>query len=397
MADRLITSDLLLSEAISHVMYGIVWTTDQIGYAFYHRGTGSDLSYKKTTDGGTTWGSDVLVYNDTILGTGVWFDRWTPGDSGNLIHIATYGSAADDVIYFNIDTGNSDTLSSPVTIFTGSTAASSISAFVSIAKMRGGNLYCAFSIDAAAETGFYRSTDGGASWGVRTNVNEVAAGDLAWVVPGNESDTNDCWVFYLDNSADALTLKVHDDSADTNSESSTIAAVVNHTTDGTFQWPFSVAIRHSDGHAILVVSTERDTATADTLVFDVNGTGSVTSKTSITTNIDDIYHVNAFIDDFTDDIYVAYNGKRDGSETLGATTGIYYTKSTDDGGTWSAGDTAYSAGTGASVNVWSNPNGPRFMPAFRINLSLFVNDTNALSFSAPGAGNRRRRVLCGAR
>ncbi|MBI4090483.1 MAG: hypothetical protein HY422_00495, partial [Candidatus Komeilibacteria bacterium] len=69
--------------------------------------------------------------------------------------------------------------------------------------------------------------------------------------------------------------------------------------------------------------------------------------------------------DSADNIYVAYVGKRDGSETLGTTNGVYYTKSTDGGANWSAGDTAYSATASDWRHTWAAPSGPRFMAVWR--------------------------------
>lgn len=43
---------------------------------------------------------------------------------------------------------------------------------------------------------------------------------------------------------------------------------------------------------------------------------------------DDYWYPQVFIDQLTDDIYVVYNGKRDGSQTLGTATTVNYVKST---------------------------------------------------------------------
>jgi hypothetical protein len=373
----------------------IIWVSALVGYAVFIDSS-SDLKYYKTTDSGQTWGAAVNISTGTVHMHACYFDQRTPGDSGTLIHIAWSDTGTDDVFYITLDT-NGDTLGTLRTVVTQTSGALSVSAHLSITKARGGNLYIVFCIDAAAETGTYRSTDGGVNWTVRTNLHEVAANDFAMLFPGNYADANDIDCLYYDHSATAWTLKTHDDSADTNAESSTIATVTALSSDGTSQYPFSGAIRHSDGHLIAVVVTERDPAgvTADIRVFDINGSGSITELTAIATNIDDCYHATVYIDNNTDDIYVCYTGKRDGSETLGTTVGIYYTKSTDGGTTWSAGDTAYSAGTGNYVQTYQDPGGNRFGPLFRNGAVLTYNFDNSLNLTPSVGGNRRRRVLMG--
>jgi hypothetical protein len=133
--------------------------------------------------------------------------------------------------------------------------------------------------------------------------------------------------------------------------------MVENVTDGTGQRGFSGSVRHSDGHLIVVSCSERDTATADMQAWDVSAVNSgsltgITAKTDITTNIDDNYYPSVCIDQDTDNIYVAYNGKRDGSETLGTTTKVYYTKSTDGGATWTAAYGLWRA-AGVVVQVWA--------------------------------------------
>ncbi len=346
----------------------LVWTTPLIGYFFYVDGGDADFKYVKTTDGGQTWNAGAEIDDDaTITGMmfDVWYDRWTPGDTGDLIHIWWVETADGDVNYVNLNTASSDTIGSNVIVFNGASAAAGRGVFVSGAKARGGNMLVAFDIDAGAEMGTYRSTDGGANWGARTNMVEATLDQLI-MFPGNETDTQDMWALYhdADDSTNALTLKMHDDSANTNSESATIVTLVENTTDGTGQYGFSGSIRKSDGHLIAATESGYDSATGDFQVWDINGTASITEKTAIATDKDDIYYPSVYIDS-ADNIYVAYVGMRDGSETLGTTNGVYYTKSTDGGANWSAGDTAYSATASDWRHTWAAPSGPRFMVVWR--------------------------------
>ncbi|KXK00194.1 MAG: hypothetical protein UZ19_OD1000109 [Parcubacteria bacterium OLB19] len=88
---------------------GTVFVNDQTGYKFYVTSTGACV-YRKTTNGGTSWGSPVTVDSQTdCIDVSVWYDRWTPDDTGNYIHIATMDTSADDLFYNRLDTSN-DTL-----------------------------------------------------------------------------------------------------------------------------------------------------------------------------------------------------------------------------------------------------------------------------------------------
>ena len=340
MADIAITASGVLSTI--HGVRDIVFVNATTGYLFYNDAS-SDFVYKKTTDGGATWGSPVAISGaDTMSDFDVWFDQWTPGDKGSCIHIFWFGSSTTDNATYNRLNTTNDTLSGNVQVFNGATAVGGRGTFVSGAKMRGGNLFCTFDLDAFVETGTYKSTDNGVTWSALTNLVEATI-DQGFVFPGNEADPNDVWIVYQDASTDELTLKVYDDSAGTYSESASFQTMVEQTTNATGQYGFAGSIRHSDGHLIVASVSEYDPAgaTADLQVFDINGTGSITTLTNIATNVDDIYYPSVFINQKNDDIYVSYIGKSDGTETMGTTVNIYYAKSTDRGITWTK-DTQYS-------------------------------------------------------
>jgi hypothetical protein len=141
-------------------------------------------------------------------------------------------------------------------------------------------------------------------------------------------------------------------------------------------------VRQSDGHLIVAAVSERDLSTSDHRVFDINGTGSITELTAITTDIDDHYYPAVFIDQITNDIFVAFNGLRTGGETLGTSSKVYYTTSSDDGTTWSAGSTAYMEGAAALVvQVWAPLMGPRFYVGWRVGSTIVGNKVNSVTFS----------------
>jgi len=385
MAD--VNIDTTVSTASARGMRAVVFTTDLIGYWFYIDSTG-DFGYSKTTDGGATWGAKVTLHSTTaFVAFDIWFDQWTPGDTGANIYLSAFDSTNDAIIVGKVQTASSDSYVNVIAVSLASAVAGR-GAFVSVTKTRSNYVYVAFDIDAGAERGFYRSANfstagpGGSTWSANLSTTFIEATlDTCKLFPdGTSADPDDCWAVYYDASATAITLKQWDASAGSQVESATIG--VAHTdgaTDLTGQFGYSGAIRHSDGHLILAKVSQRDNAASTHQVFDITDTSTITTKTAITTNIDDHYYPQVFIDQATNAIYVAYNGKRDGSEVMDTTTKVYYTKSTDGGTTWTAGDTAYMEGAAGVVQqVWCSQSGRRFYVGWRVGTTLLGNKVNSV-------------------
>src|SRR4029450_3643949 len=164
MAD--VSINATISTSTARGMRSVVFTTASIGYWFHINSTG-EFIYKKTTNGGATWGVDIQVGPagvTTSAAFDVWFDKWTPGDSGTLIHTWHFNETTDRVFYRSLDT-SSDTLGSQRNVFLGTSAVGGINAYVSGTKSLSGYLYCCSAIDASNEQYFGRSTDAGVTWG----------------------------------------------------------------------------------------------------------------------------------------------------------------------------------------------------------------------------------------
>jgi len=85
----------------------MVFTTDQIGYVFYQNSRTASIAYHKTTNGGASWSGPTNITSGvqyTYRSMHVWYDQWTPGDSGTLIHIIVDGYDNDDMDYWWFDT-----------------------------------------------------------------------------------------------------------------------------------------------------------------------------------------------------------------------------------------------------------------------------------------------------
>ena len=353
-------ADITVSAAsvagVTRGMRNVVFVSQYVGY-WFQIGTNTDLFYCKTTDGGKTWGAEVSIKADTLVGFDVWYDQWTPGDTGRNIHIWMFYSTTDEVKYNRLNTVN-DALAGETMVLDIASAVAGRGTFISGTKTRGGNLYCAFDVDAGAEKGLYRSTDNGATWGSRTDPIDASL-DQCKLFPANAADSQDMWMLFHDATNNVISVKTHDDSANTNSESSTLA-MTEEGTDTVGQYGFDGSIRHSDGHLIFAYMDAYDAAGAsDFKVYDFDGTN-LTALTDIATNVDSIYYPSVFLNqDQPDWIYVAYLGVTAGTSTLTTSMPVLYALSKDRGVSWTK-DIAYSTSTTDYAHCWAPNNGEKF-------------------------------------
>lgn len=361
-----------------------VWVSKDEGYVFYVDNSG-DAVYRKTTDGGASWGSPVAVKAASIASLSVWYDKWTPGDNGTLIHMTYADNTSDDVFYRNLDTAT-DTLSSEVTISTAITVGGIGRA--TIAKARGGNL-AVFSGSNTGQRGFWKSVDGGANW------SSIADGVTSWqdhsaFYPGSDADNNDFWFLSWDVSEDDLLIRKYDDSGDSWSTAASLSSSIADVAEANVSPQMSASIRHSDGHLIVVA---RDGASG-LRCWDFDGS-TATEKTAVHSNTEE-YAVGLFIDQNTGDLYVAYLGKADGSETPQNTVGVYYKVSTNGGTSWGS-ETAVAETLDDHRALWVGQGGTssRFYPIwFNDDLNdIMANFGNSVAIEPPAGGSTRRYSL----
>jgi hypothetical protein len=370
---------------------GPIWTSASVGYVFLEDTTRLLLQYRKTTDGGATWGSPVTVITDSsrMLRISVWFDKWTPGDSGTLIHCYAYNWGVDAWRYRSLDTAT-DTLGTEVTASPAEDDAGATNNLASMThsttKSRNGNLYIAYQHGTGG--GWRRSTDGGATWTGRASPFESGAIDIVAAVPANTGDDADAALIFWDASADALSVKMYDNSADTWTETAIASSMVENAD----VYLLSASVRHSDGHAIVAAWSALDTTTADLLVWDLTldsiASPTVTALTNVLTDAAEAGCAAVQIDQNTDDIYVAY--LRGG--TWGSSLDAYYKVSTDGGTTWGS-ETALSETTDDHRGIWTDLStaygtAGRFSPVWKNDdlFDLVTNAGNSVELTAASGG-----------
>lgn len=307
-----------------------VKTTDAI-YVFYISGTDVNLHWVKSTDNEITW-SDPAIVSSTgqMQGVAVWYDKWTPGNTGTIIHLAYFESTTDDVFYKQLDT-NGDTLGSEITVFAGASTGTVNNTCIALTRAIGGNIYVAFDIDGGTEKGFYRSTDGGGSFASRTESMEGA--DYFLLAPGFAADTQDIICIFWDRSASEISRKLYDDSGNSWAETS-IATSMTAISSATASPQFSITVDDPNNKILLAAWTNRDTALADLRFWSIDES-TITEGTNVVANGTDDQQLCALAyESVSGDLYCFYGGKSDGSETVGTAINIYYKISTDDGTTW---------------------------------------------------------------
>lgn len=329
--DYIVDADITIDSDVDTVLNvvaqprSLVWINSSTGYVFFSDSS-QDLHYRKTTDSGASWGTEVTIRTGTMATFAIWYDKWTKDDTGDVIHIAFVDTAGDDITYNSFSTAD-DTLDGEVVVFDGTSAsqASWATHGISLTKSRGGNIYSGGWINSAGGRGFFKATQSPAtSFTSRADVTDGNEVDRIQFLAGNEADTNDIWSIYQDVSANEITLKVYDDSANSWSESS---AIDTTTAEDISFFSFDSMDRHSDGHAILVLHNEHASSTQDLAVHDITNITTFSEKTNLVTDNSQFSVVGLLIDQNTDDLYVGYNN-------AGSTGQIVYKKSTDDAGTW---------------------------------------------------------------
>jgi hypothetical protein len=290
---------------------------------------------------------------------------------------------ANNIKYRDLDTAT-DTLGTETTVFTGVSSAGG--GALSVVTGRDGRIAVAGSIDAGAEDGAWSSTDDGATWGdTIADPSEGATQDQYLLLPGWNSDTADIMLIFWDASANGVSVKRYDDSANTWTETAVITD--GNATDlvATTAYPnFSAFVDVTNSRNVVAIWNATDAVNADLKCYIIDDTN-VTAVTDIVLNSTDDQGLCAIgIDTATSTWYGFYCGKTDGSETFTSSMKVYYKTSTDAGTTWGS-ETALS---NTLRNLLSLSCTPRFTSSFLVTAYHNLSGQNEYITSAflPAAG-----------
>lgn len=349
---------------------------------------GDDLATTRTTDKGSTW-SETTQHIADVNQVAVWYDKETPGDTGTLVHMAWLDSTAQTLFYQTIDVADGS-------LGTRRTVQASLTVDIlpelsrlAITKAVNGNLMIAFSTQTEIES--LRSTDSGANWTDRADPYETAIEeDYLLLFPANV-DAGDVAGIFWDRSANEISIKMYDDSANTWTETS----IATSMTDDTLHINMDGSVRHSDNHILFAAHSNDNSTTDDLLTWDLTvdsiASPTVTAKTNIFTNQNAAAQVSVFINQQNDDVYVAYLKGGTWQETVD----VVYHLSTDDMANWAA-ESAYSQAAADDLRRVQagrtvGDAGGRYQPVWfdDDDLILYVNENNDIEIVAVVAGGRR--------
>lgn len=322
---------------------GTVFVTDQIGYKFYVSSTGFCV-YSKTVNGGTNWGIEITVDSDnTCFGIVVWYDRWTPGDAGDYIHILTADATDDDLWYNRLDTTNDELLlnSTPVSTSINTSQGGTILAGGnngSITKATNGVIYMAMTDNTDRYVVECSSNCGvSTSWTETSPAPMDAQPDFSLLMPLPDGDilliNRD-----LDAAADDLRSKVWDDSAGTWSGAWT--AINNNVPENsTYDPGFAATVDPSTGDIYLAYIDWAATGALGGANDDVRtatySAGAWANNTDVVTDTTrGLTGVAIGVDANTSDVYVGYTGRT--TAATSTTANVYWKSSADGMTTWSA-------------------------------------------------------------
>lgn len=311
-----------------------VQTPAGVLYKFYVD-SGSDLSFRKSTDGGLSWSAPTVVFAGTLVSFGLWYDRWSNISAG-LIHLAYTETGGSDTLYRTVNTESSDALSTQTTIFAGTSQAAN--GMVSITRARGGNVYCRTCIDNGAEGGFFRLPNANVpngAWDAARTINEAVAGSDAMIlVPGFAADNQDIIGIFWDTSANEISRQVHDDSGNSWSETSIATSMTKPAASSSFPH-FAAAVDLTNSKILLAAWSAVDTANADLRCWTLDESSITETATNIVLNsTDDQGLVGIGIDTSTGYWWAFYAGISSGGETFLTSVNIYCKCSKDSGATW---------------------------------------------------------------
>jgi hypothetical protein len=339
-----VTIDATVSTAAAvHSALGAqtVFVDDLTGYRFYVDSTGPCV-YSKTTDGGGSWGTAVVIDSQIdCFGATVWYDRWTPGDSGTYIHILTADPGNDDIWYNRLDTIDDSRLLSatPISVVVNTSQAGTISAGTnagSITKGTDGTLYMSMNDNTDSYVVECSSNCQLTTSWTETGTNPMdLQPDWSLVLPLTDGDI---MLINRDISADDMRSKIWDESA--GSWSGTWTTIdANALENATYDPAFSAVVNVLTNSIYLAYIDNATTGALggnnDDIKTATYASGSWVARADVVTNTAiGLTQVTLGIDGNTSDVFVAYAGRTTPATAI--TGNVYYKSASSSLASWSA-------------------------------------------------------------
>ena len=331
MADTLV--DANADSALNHGtgLWGPYWINTTTSVALFIN-FNDDIYFTRTTDSGGSW-TETIIQSGTTTNIACWFDKETPGDSGDIVNVAWLDSTDGELKYVTLDVsdGSLGTIRTVATGLTISVPSLQYNNRIALTKTVSGNLIAACSTQSEVEA--YKSDDLFAT--SATNISDVYESgtqeDHLLLFPADTGDNNDACGIFWDRSASEISIKMYDDSADNWTETSIGSSMTAHF----IYMNMDASVRHSDNHILLAAHSEHDSFGDDLLTWDLTvnsiATPTITAKTNVITNQSEAAQVAVLINQQNDDVYVAY---LKGNFIWESASDVVFLKSTDDMATW---------------------------------------------------------------
>lgn len=357
----------------------IVEAANGAWYAFFID-TGGNLFWRKSADKGRTWGILPALIDGSVLRLDVWYDRWTPGDTGDIIHVAWIESSSDDVLMLNFNAAT-DTPGSIVPVKADGVSYTGSDVEITITKTVGGNVVIIGRGDVSSEFFALKAASPWTTFAAITALPQAATLDQYFAMPGNYADTNDFDVWFVDAANNGFSRQTYDDSATTWAETAIIADA--GMVDGAVYFPQINGTIDGDGLQYIFAWNAVDAAGADLQCWTWDG-ATLDARANVITNSDDCVAVACGLDD-NGRLYAIYLGIEGGAQTAGTSLGIYYKYSDDQGDTWSAQQVLFNAYLDDLRYITCSMRFVREMPALWFNDDTFDLITTAYDPLQPRA------------
>jgi hypothetical protein len=342
----------------------LVFISDTTGYMFY-RDSGGTCVYSKTTNSGLSWGTAVNTTSQTDCEiSAVWYDQWTPGNSGSIIHIIFAESSGDDVYYDTLDT-STDTNGTEAILHSNTFNTFASADNLTITRGTDGDLYAGFCDGSRAANCTVKKCTGTctttSNWTAPGTSPIDAQNDAIRLVP---LANGNILLVRHDISAEDIQSKVYTDSSNSWTGSwTTIDANAPDST--TYNETLAITLDRSNNDIYLAYGASVAASNAADIRTAVYSGATWILKTDVVTDQNTITTLDIFIDEISKDIYVGYL-----RGTLTTYMNAYYKVSINGMSTWEA-ETQFNTTNTDLRQVKFN-----MMSASRLYGTYLQNDTN---------------------